>query len=346
MDTYTEYVDGVSSGYDMAIITLSPIGSNVALPIGAYMGTLGISKFQKPCSPYAFQENGWRITGYPGDKPSGTMWDTGPCDEWLYKCGTPKILRHQCDTYGGMSGSAIRDGEDQIIGVHYGGGRTVNFGVAIDIEHLAHIQWILEGGTSEASHVVKYPGSGDFESGSSTTICNPEDPNLGGPVQEGQKCYGPHTGCCANGLYCMIAETCERTYDSGGAFCCPSGTRPDNSNRCEPDSSCNFGPPSPNPPSPNPPSPPSPPTPGPTSPPSPPGSWREGCPGYWGGMSHDGGDAYDFIKTPESGNWACRPNNPIPRRIEQNSLDKFKSGGEFQTITVGSTYITVQKTFG
>ncbi len=186
-------------------------------------------------------------------------------------------------------------------------------------------------------------GSGDSGGGSSTTICNPEDPNLGGPVQEGGQC--PNPGCCANGLYCIVAEagTCVRSYNSGGAFCCPSGTRPNNMNGCEPDPACNFGPPSPSPPSPSPPSPLSPPaTPGPTWAP---GSWIPGCPdGYWGGMGHLG--VYDFSKTPVLGNWACRTDNDPPQRIEQDSLDKFKSGGEFQTIMVGGNPVPVQKTFG
>eukprot|EP00985_Skeletonema_marinoi_P021331 scaffold13016_cov95-Skeletonema_marinoi.AAC.3 len=97
---------------------------------------------------------------------------------------------------------------------------------------------------------------------------------------------------------------------------------------------------------PNPPSPPSPPaSPRPSWAPVPAGSWSHGCPdGPWGGMSHDGGDAYDFSKTPAS--WACRPVNNPPQQILQSNLDKYKNGGEFQSIMIGGTMTTVHKTFG
>ena len=141
---------------DIAILTLSPIGSQVALPIGIAMGTFGVSKFPvRPsccdriflprCSTSTIQADEWRITGYPGDKTIGTMWDTGTCDEWVYNCGNPKVIDYTCDTAEGMSGSAIRDGEDKIIGVHAGGTTTVNYGVAIDDENLNNIQLILSG---------------------------------------------------------------------------------------------------------------------------------------------------------------------------------------------------------
>lgn len=167
MTTYSQYgfsrpgsLD--SERYDVAIITLSPSGSQVRVPIGIAMGTFGVSKFpvlpsccesSVPCLTYEFQADDWRITGYPGDKPRGTMWDTGTCDKWVYSCG--KVIRHTCDTSGGMSGSAIRDGEDKIIGVNFGsvyfdfGGTTTtifNSGVQIDDEHLANIEFILSGG--------------------------------------------------------------------------------------------------------------------------------------------------------------------------------------------------------
>ncbi len=228
---------------------------------------------------------------------------------------------------------------------------------------LATVLHFIIAGISSSSHVNAEPllrgaQTTTFEqqaAEASLTLAvsyNPEEnPNLGGPVQDGQKCYGPHNKYCANGLYCIVAEsgTCNRDYRHGGAYCCPSGTRLI-SGGCEPDPACNFGPPSPSPPSP--PSPPA--TPGPTwAPmPTPPHSnskhpdWTQGCPGDWGGLSHDGGNAYDFHKDPNSGNWACRPQNHGVQKIEQDSLDKFKSGGEFQTIMVGGNTVTVQKTFG
>eukprot|EP00984_Skeletonema_dohrnii_P008099 scaffold2968_cov135-Skeletonema_dohrnii-CCMP3373.AAC.1 len=172
---------------------------------------------------------------------------------------------------------------------------------------------------------------------SSTSILTTcEDPNCGGTAKEGEQCS----------LYCIEANTCNLTYESGGAFCCPNGYQPNNQLQCILNSACTFGPPSP--PTPNLPSLPSPlasPTPSWVSEPT--GSWSHGCPdGPWGGMSHDRGDAYDFAKTPATGSWACRPGNNPPQQILQSNLDKFKNGGEFQSIMIGGTMTTVHKTFG
>eukprot|EP00984_Skeletonema_dohrnii_P028879 scaffold19070_cov111-Skeletonema_dohrnii-CCMP3373.AAC.3 len=164
------------------------------------------------------------------------------------------------------------------------------------------------------------------------TTC--EDPNCGGTAKEGEQCskfigFGVY---CETGLYCIEANTCNLTYESGGAFCCPNGYQPNNQRQCIPNSACTFGPPSPSPPTPSPPSPPASPTPRPSWSPAPDGSWSHGCPnGPWGGISHDGGDAYDFSKTPGTGSWACQP---------------FKSGGEVESIMIGGTMTAVRKTFG
>ena len=177
------------------------------------------------------------------------------------------------------------------------------------------------------------------------TTC--EDPNCGGTAKEGEQCskqigFGVY---CETGLYCIEANTCNLTYESGGAFCCPNGYQPNNQRQCIPNSACTFGPPSPSPPTPTPPSPPA--SPRPSWAPAPAGSWSHGCPdGPWGGISHDGGDAYDFSKTPATGSWACRPVNNPPQQILQSNLDKFKNGGEFQSIMIGGTMTTVHKTFG
>ena len=119
--------------YDVAVLTMNSFGTGFNMPIGQYMGTLGMKV--QPCS---YNEAAMRITGYPGDKPSRTMWTTGQCEDWSYTCGDRKIY-HKCDTAGGMSGSAIRDGSSTVVGVHSHGGSTWNSGMAFTAPVLADV---------------------------------------------------------------------------------------------------------------------------------------------------------------------------------------------------------------
>ena len=83
---------------------------------------------------------------------------------------------------------------------------------------------------------------------SSTSILTTcEDPNCGGTAKEGEQCskqigFGVYCETC---LYCIEANTCNLTYESGGAFCCPNGYQPNNQLQCILNSACTFGPPSP-----------------------------------------------------------------------------------------------------
>jgi V8-like Glu-specific endopeptidase len=127
--------------YDIAVLHISPFKSGlIGLPvfsrIGDYMGYLGMRLH--PCN-YQSEMGMWRITGYPGDKPRGTLWNTGVCQNWSHTCGSRKTY-HMCDTYEGMSGSAIRDGGNNIVAVHTNGG-SMNSGVAINSFHLSNIQY-------------------------------------------------------------------------------------------------------------------------------------------------------------------------------------------------------------
>lgn len=134
--TYTNWLNGDGWEYDIAVLTIAGSGSAFNTNIGSYMGTLGM--IIQPCS---YTESEWRITGYPGDKSAGTVWNTGNCDDWSYVCGSRKIY-HKCDTAGGMSGAAIRDGSNRIVGVHaYGTSRNgFNSGTALNSYHLANVQ--------------------------------------------------------------------------------------------------------------------------------------------------------------------------------------------------------------
>ena len=122
--------------FDIAVLTIAESGTVFNYRIGDYMGYLGMRT--QPCS---FTESDWRITGYPGDKPRGTVWNTGVCDDWEYSCGSRKVY-HKCDTAGGMSGSAIRDGDNHIVAVHAYGANdgTWNFGTALTSYHLSNVQ--------------------------------------------------------------------------------------------------------------------------------------------------------------------------------------------------------------
>jgi len=137
--TYTAWTNSANWEYDIAVLTINSSGSAFNTNIGSYLGTLGMTT--QPCSYAEFQ---WRITGWPGDKPYGTIWNTGVCDDWLYNCGSRKIY-HQCDTAGGMSGSAIRNGNNQIVGVHAYGVSSSSFnynsGTAMNSEHLSNVQY-------------------------------------------------------------------------------------------------------------------------------------------------------------------------------------------------------------
>lgn len=73
------------------------------------------------------------INGYPGDKPRGTLWHVFCPVEYLGH----QRMAYRCDTYGGMSGSAVyrfyqAENKRVIYGVHTSSGSTRNSGVRIN----------------------------------------------------------------------------------------------------------------------------------------------------------------------------------------------------------------------
>jgi len=62
--------------YDMAVLTIADSRTGFNHCIGDYMGYLGMNT--QPCT---YNKRDWQFTGYPGNKPAGTVWNTGVCDD-------------------------------------------------------------------------------------------------------------------------------------------------------------------------------------------------------------------------------------------------------------------------
>lgn len=159
--------------YNIAVLTVRPDGIKSDCPscptytieesIGDAMGIMPV--IVDHCGD-RFESKKWdyRIIGYQSDKPEGTLWNSGQCDDW-YKWGLNKcsiLIWHKCDTsemngyvgtitddevswgiHGhnlGAVGSPILDGNNQFIGFHTTGNehnyhKTWNHGVPITPYH-------------------------------------------------------------------------------------------------------------------------------------------------------------------------------------------------------------------
>jgi len=104
--------------YDYAILTIKN-DNWTRKHIGQYMGYFPMQDVS--CAVLDQENYKKRIVGYPGDKPSGTMWDAGQCDAWRYSCGS-KHVYHKCDIWFGSSGSGMllfySNWSIRVIGVH------------------------------------------------------------------------------------------------------------------------------------------------------------------------------------------------------------------------------------
>lgn len=124
-----EYVGTMSEDYDFALIELETA-------IGDTIGWVGFRSLKKE---EIVETKSMSITfaGYPGDKDFGTLWKvTCPASAKV------KLLTYFCDSYNGMSGSALfqtSDAQNFIIGVHTFGGVEKNGGVYIDSRNYALI---------------------------------------------------------------------------------------------------------------------------------------------------------------------------------------------------------------
>lgn len=114
------YFASQSLDHDYAIMTMK--ADNAYFPsthIGDYMGYIPITS--TTCYNLDSTYIKKRVVGYPADKPTGTMWNSGMCDDWMYTCNSLAVY-HQCDTYPGNSGSGVlmflTDGTARVVGIH------------------------------------------------------------------------------------------------------------------------------------------------------------------------------------------------------------------------------------
>lgn len=127
------FVKNGKKNLDMAIVVLS---ENIGNQIGWF--DLRALETESTNSPIT-------ISGYPGDKPKGTMW-TVDCPISKISKG---VIEHLCDTYGGMSGSSILNYEASeeaptIVGIHTYGHKNHNGGVHLNMKRVSTIKdWVL-----------------------------------------------------------------------------------------------------------------------------------------------------------------------------------------------------------
>lgn len=162
----------VALNYDFALVTLAsaaPVGTSLLSLVGAR----GRQKLNVATS------------GYPGDKPQGTMWtvNCGDVDfdfdgSSLNVCGREcsNMVQHRCTTYEGQSGSAIYSKNDNTIraivsgAVYLSNGRTLNVGVELNaFVYNTIVEWYNEDlktpGFNESARLapVEGPKGGESE---------------------------------------------------------------------------------------------------------------------------------------------------------------------------------------
>ena len=118
--TVSQWFNNRDSRYDYGMIILDAAPHNGSTSFGQYSGGTHT------------------VTGYPGDKPFGTMWtDSGSTSSDTYK------IYYTLDTAGGQSGSGIRDNNNVVRGIHAYGYGSQNGGTRITSTVYNQIQtWI------------------------------------------------------------------------------------------------------------------------------------------------------------------------------------------------------------
>jgi V8-like Glu-specific endopeptidase len=131
IDNYQGFYGSVLA-WDLGIVTLKEA-------IGDRLGWLGYANYED------LGEFTANIVGYPGDKPSGTMWAT-TCDVSPEDVGEG-YLQYDCDTYPGSSGSAVysydKDKDERVIlGVNVAESDEANTAIRINAVYLGWINSI------------------------------------------------------------------------------------------------------------------------------------------------------------------------------------------------------------
>ena len=138
----SSYVAG-DDRQDLAILVL-------AEPVGLKTGWLEIgwdlAGFQNSSSALGGFAASGTITGYPGDKDSGSMW-IAACNFYVPSL-QPLLPQYNCDTFGGMSGSALVvagfNGKSLVVGVHTKGHGSFNSGILLTGDNREFLEEILK----------------------------------------------------------------------------------------------------------------------------------------------------------------------------------------------------------
>lgn len=127
--------------YDFAVIELKE-------NIGDHLGWAGFKVVN------AVENLTISLTGYPHDKDEGTQWKV-----YCPARFTSQEIRYHCDTFGGMSGSAVfaqmsGDNEPFINGIHVFGNKTFNGAVRITHERFQLIKSWTEGRSNKETVIL------------------------------------------------------------------------------------------------------------------------------------------------------------------------------------------------
>lgn len=123
--TTTAWIGSGNPEYDYAVIIL-PVTFNVG-----WLGYLNLSDADLLATT-------GNIAGYPGDKPSGTLW----YDARKIAAVTPRKVHYDIDTAGGQSGSGVYrllNGQRHVFAVHAYGGASTNSGTRLNGEVVANL---------------------------------------------------------------------------------------------------------------------------------------------------------------------------------------------------------------